>query len=349
MKKGFIYLIIIGILITRAIPLGSSSLGLSPATIDINFEPGFEDRYSFRTSGDDPNKELLVYPDGDLKEYAKFDKKRIKAGESFEVYLKLPQKIELPGEHHIYITVEETIDEELASALGSRSIVRGVIYVHVPYPGKYLELNYFNVKNINVGEKGLAEFEVVSRGEETITIRPRIEIYSKDRKLMKTLTLKERTLKTGESIALKKSFNSEGFSAGPYYARLIIEYGNKLMKEKEFKIGEMNIFIKDYTKRVPIGKTEPFNITIESGWNNDIELVHGVVRILKDNRELIQEFKTPPTELKAWETKNLSGFVETFGFERGEYLTDIIINYYSEGVEKSSRKTVKIKFYKKLT
>src|SRR3989344_1401442 len=148
-KRNF--LLIFVILSILALTLNVSSLGLTPAKKEINFKPNLETYFNFKPLADE-NQEVHVYAEGDLAEYVSFSKNILNGSEPFNVTIKFPESVEIPGRHKLYIVAEEKIDEELAATIGTRIIVKAVIYVDVPYPGKYLEILSFNSGNVNVVE-----------------------------------------------------------------------------------------------------------------------------------------------------------------------------------------------------
>lgn len=322
-----------------------SALGISPGKIEFNFQPGLEQTISYRVFGTGSETELRLYIEGDLAQYVKLDKEKLIGGGGFIVILKLPEYIEKPGKHRILIGAREIIDEELVETMIGTSInIRGVIEINVPYPGKYIEIT-LKSHNVNVGEPVRFELEINNKGKETVIFSPKIEISSQE-KLIETLYLKERVLKSQETIKLYKVLDTTDYNPGTYTALAVVDYGKVAKAESSFKIGELFINITNTTKQIIIGGIQRFDIEIESGWNDKIEGVYAEVSILNTSDTMIS-FKTSPTSLTPWEKKTITGFFDTANFKKGFYDVNITLIYYGKDVGKSSSELVKIEFIKK--
>lgn len=337
----FFLAIIIVLLLTKT----SYALGASPARVDINFVPGLERSIVYNVFEDNPNKELEIYADGDLAEYIKFDKNKLIGSGSFIATLKLPEYIEKPGQHKTFIFIKEKIDEELVGDFVGTSVTIGtLVIVHVPMPGKYLELS-LSSHNVNVREPVNFILQITSYGTEDIKITPRIDITSQDNpdKIIETLYLKEREIKSQQVIKLKKTLDTTDYNPGKYKAIAIVDYGKMAKAESNFKIGELIINIVNYTDKIIIEKIKAFDIDIESGWNNHIDGAYAQVSIL-NNSESLASFKTSSTQLTPWERKTITGFFDTSNFTKGVYDTNITLIYYGKERGKSTSEIVKVEF-----
>ncbi len=324
-----------------------SALGLTPAIIEKDFSPNFEEKIIYKVS--DTFKEIKIYAQGDLAEYVEFDKEKLDGRGEFTATLKLPAEIKKSGKHRIFIVVEEVIekDEEAAgSMIGTSIIIKGVVDINVPYSRKYLEI-FFSSHNANIGEPVNFELEITSWGKEDVIANPRIEIFSlPEQKYVETLSLKEREIKSRETIRLKKTLDTLNYKSGNYKAAAIVDYGETAKAESEFRIGELAINIVSYTKQIIIGGFQPFEIEIESRWNDKIDGAFAEVFIL-NNSEILADFKTSSTELIPWERKNITGYFDTTNFNEGIYDANITLIYYGREVGKSSSVLTKIEFIRK--
>ena len=319
----------------------SSALGISPAKIEANFAPGLERTIEYTVFGD-ADKELELYVSGYLSEYIKLDKDKLVGGGKFIAKLKLPEHIEKPGRHKMVVGVKEKIDEELlGTVIGTSVIIQAVIYIYVPYPGKYLELA-FTSHNVNVGEPVNFELEIASKGKEDVVIIPKLEITSNE-KLIDTLYFKEREIKSQEKIKLHKTLDTENYNPGEYNSVAIVDYGKIARAESEFKIGELIIYITNYTKQIVIEKVKAFDIEIESRWNDNIDGAYAEVFIFNET-ESFADFKTSSTGLTPWESKIITGYFDTGNFTKGFYNANITLIYYGKEIGKSSSELVEIEF-----
>jgi len=338
--KSFLIIGIIFFLINM-----SSALRVSPGKIEFNFQPNFEKKIGYSAYQENPERELKLYVEGDLAEYVKLDKEKLIGGGTFTATLKLPENIEKPGKHRIFIVVREILDEELiGTTIAGLVAIKGVIDIYVPYPGRYLEITNFKSHNVNTKEPVNFELEISNKGKENLTITPRIEIISSN-KTIENLYFKERFLESPGEIKLKKVLNTTNYNPGTYIALAIVDYGKIAKAESEFKIGELIINILNHTRQVFIGGLHKFDIEIESGWNNNIDGVYAEVFFLNNSNAMLS-FKTSSTSLTPWGKKNITGYFDTRNFEEGFYDANITLFYYGKDVGKSSSKLVKIEFIK---
>ena len=322
-----------------------SSLGIRPAKIEINFQPGFERSFTYTVLTQNPKMEFELYTKGDLSEYVKLDKKKITGAGTFNAVLKLPDYIEKPGKHRILVGVKELFDEELVgTGIGTSVAIQSVIDVYVPYPGEYLEVS-LKSHNVNIGEPVDFELGIISRGKEDVNVTPRIEINS-DNRLVKTLYFKNRKIKSQEKIKLHKELDTTDYNPGKYNAVAVVDYGKIAKAESKFNIGDLVIYMINHTNQMIIGGIQKFRIEIESGWNNNIGGIHASVSVMNGSTFLIN-FETSSTSLTPWGRKNITGFFDTSNFTKGFYDANITFFYYGGDVGKSSSESVKIEFIDK--
>ena len=333
-KEGFVLVLFFLLVIIILTKLGSAALGISPAKIEINFVSGLETSVTYNVVSDDPDKELEIYALGELGKYITLDKKKLSGGGGFTAKLKLPDSIEKPGKHQIYVGAREKADEELAP-IGTAIAIQALINVYVPYPGKYAELT-LTANNANVNEPINFELEIINRGKETLNIQPKIEIYSGEEK-KETLVFQLRELASQETINLKKILNTSSYNPGEYRAVAIVDYGETARAETGFKLGNLFVEIANYSRKIVNSGIQRFDVGVESRWNNKIEGVYAEVFINSIS------FKTPPATLEPWQKSVLMGFFNAGNFTEGKYPVNITV-YYSG---KSSNKLGEVEFIKK--
>lgn len=322
-----------------------SSLGVSPALKEYNFKPGLEAEITYRVFATSADMELELYVAGELAEYVNLDRESLVGGGSFTATLKLPEDVKLkPGKNRIYIGVKEKVDDELiSSSIGTSVTIQVVILIHVPYPGRYLEVD-LKSKDVNVNEPIDFELDIKSYGEENVIVTPKIEISSGD-KILDVLEFRERIILSQELVQLKKTFYPEEYNPGNYKATAIVDYeGETAIDEETFRIGELIINILDYTKRVLIGKTSAFDLSIESGWNDKIDGAYAEVSFLDNFGNKILDFPTFTTNLAPWENKTITGYFDSSNFSSGFYDANITLIYFGKDVGKSENQIVKVEF-----
>lgn len=320
-----------------------SAITISPAIIEGNFEPGLETVLDFHVDSN-LDRNLEIYVDGDLTEYVELSKSTIYKSGDFKAYIKLPDKIDIPGKKRIYIGAREVIDDEVRGAIAVVAAVQAVVVIHVPYPGKYIETRVFS-NSANVGEPIEFGLDITSRGDEQVSVQPRIEIYSESGALLDTLEFQEREMDKGDQLKLEKIWSTEGQNAGNYKAKSIVDYdgGRQSTSEIDFRLGELTIDIINYTKDVEIDGMKPFVIEVESGWNNEIDGAYAEVKI-KNRTSTIGDFTTTPTSLTPWQKKEIVGYFNSSKAQKGEYTVNINVYYFGGGEEKTASVSGKVDF-----
>lgn len=340
MKRGIIIIIIIlGFVIFIALNFGivSAALGVSPAKIEFNFVPGFEHTFDYRIISDKEDGEVLLYAEGDLAEYVTLSRSKVVGGGGLKVFLNLPENLNKPGENKIFIVAEEVPDE--SSFLGTAIIVKAVIKIFVPFPGRYAEV-VPNIPDINIGENLPVEVNVINRGRETLTVDTKVEIYNNEGNLIDTVTFDSREIVVGENQYFRKLFNSTKLTAGDYNAVAVVDYGPETNSANtSFRVGSLFVEVLNHTGILYNNqKIQKFFIDIQSRWNSDIDSIFADVRLEGVN---FTSFRTPPVDLKAWEVKEIETFVELEGLDPGKYKANIDLRY--EGVNSSYEGEVLIK------
>ena len=180
----------LGVLVIFLISLSlinAGSVGISPARIKLFFEPNLEREFTFKASNTNPDEGIDIYAKGDLAEYVSLSETYLQGKGSFIASLKLPEKINIPGKHEIFIGVIESSTQE--GGVGGVAAVQAVIEIFVPYPGKYVEVA-FELENINEGEIALFELDVNNLGTQDVDVVADINVYEAENiVLTKTLEI----------------------------------------------------------------------------------------------------------------------------------------------------------------
>ncbi|MDP3027592.1 MAG: hypothetical protein Q8N63_07850 [Nanoarchaeota archaeon] len=319
-KEILVLLVIFAFLLNLQLVL---SLGISPGIESVDFKPGLELEYSFSVYAE-PEQIIEIYSEGEFSDLVRFDKTELKGGGGFNVKLKLPQEIEIPGKHVLLIGARDKVDPEVGM-IGTSVIVRAPIIIHVPYPGKYAEIS-FSTQNANVGDSVKFEVTVASMGKEPIFAITNIDIYSEKKKI-ETLDLGAKIIENQKSDKFIKILNTSNYNPGDYNATAIVDYQVAIARTSSvLRIGQLFVNMTNYTNEIIKGGIKPFEIHVESLWNDPIEDVYGEVSVLKNNLS-ITNFLTPSVSLLGWEKKTLNGYVDTNVLEMGEYDLDINISY----------------------
>ncbi len=323
-KKGFVFAFILILIILNCSFI--YSLGLSPALIELNFEPGEKYFINFQPRNVEVNQKLRVYAIGDFNDSVRFDKTNLIGEEGFTAYIDLPMTAKKPGNNYLYIRVSEVKDK--FSGIGTLIEVGALVLIRVPYPGRYAEIKSFMFENVNENEPINYEIEVVNYGEEELNIYADIEVYSND-KFIDRYSLGNEILSPAKSKTFKKTIY-EGYPAGDYNITAIVSYGEKTIEQSRvLRVGNLFVDILNSTPELEKGKISPYEVEIESKWNNEIPNVYAEVNISKEGIEK-SFFKTVSRNLKGWERNILTGFLDAEDLEVGEYDAEITLFYGGE-------------------
>jgi hypothetical protein len=295
-----------------------------PNDKEIDFQPGIEKKFNFRIT--ESGRDVELYVSGYLSEYAEITKTLIKAESKerdFQVKIKLPDEIEIPGHHKIFVGAREIIDpNNIEGNIGTSSNVRVYILIHVLNPGKHIETRLIT-SNVNINETANFRIIVKNFGKEDISrLNAEIEIYDPENKKVETLKTQETSINSNEEKSLNAKLDTIGYLGGTYDVIATINYDENSKQEKgTFKIGKLNIELINYTKELEKDAINKINLIVESDWGNKIDNVYGEISV---NGETI---KTPSIDIEPWERKTLTSYIDTNGWEKGEYEAQIDIKY----------------------
>jgi hypothetical protein len=312
-----------------------------PNDNEMDFSPGAEKIFNFMAT--QSKRDVKIEVSGYLSEYAELSKTFIKAGSNeraFQVRIKLPDEIENPGHHKIWVSAEEIISPDPGGdMIGTSSNTRVYLLIHVLNPGKYVEMDFI-APDANINETINFNIKVKNFGKQNInSMHADIEIYDPNNQKIKTIKTDKKSLKSNEQKSLNAEFDTTGHLGGKYRATAILNYDENIKNQtKPFKIGDLNIEIINYTEEFEKDKINKIDIVIESDWGNRIDGVYGEIKV----RE--QTIKTPNIEIEPWEREKLTTYLDTIGWEDGKY--DANIDIYYEG-KKTSEKASFVIFSKK--
>ena len=315
----------------------NASLGISPAIIEINFEPSKEQTITYSILSDNPSAEIDIFIDGDLKEYVEIDKNYTVGPSTFILTISFPEKIEKPGINRISVGAKERPPEN--QFIGTAIDIRATIKVHVPYPGKYAEVN-LNVGDANIGEQIPVEGHIISRGSEKINVDTSILFLDSENKLIEKMDFERINLSTNEEKYFRRYLDTTNYKAGDYKAELIaIHEGGKSNITDYFRIGSLFVNLTNLSKEIPSGGIQRIYLDVESRWNDVIDEVFADLNFTNGIENYT--IRTPSISLEKWEKNRIEGFIDTTKM-LGEY--NVTINLvYGEG---SSLFFEKINVYK---
>ncbi|MGV8142004.1 MAG: hypothetical protein ACP5NS_00010 [Candidatus Pacearchaeota archaeon] len=320
MTKYFSFILLFIIL---GLSFASASLGISPAKKQLDFTPGAVHTFSFNVNTDNPEGDIEIYFDGDLAEYAVSDKYLLKGSDSFIVTLTLPDSIEVPGDHSLYVRAIEGVSG--SDFLGSRIDIGALVRVFVPYPGHYAFLT-LDFPDANVNEKARVSLMVDNRGTQSLSLtNSKIDIYNSG-KLFKTLNLDDVDIPFAESYTYSVYVDTAEFLPGEYSATASVNTPENWESNDTFRIGSLFFNVTYFTTNFSKQTIQPFFINIQSLWNNDVAGVYADVNITNSSGYSVASMRTPSTDFLKWEQKVLQGFIDATNLN-GDYTALIAVKY----------------------
>lgn len=296
--------------------------GVSPGSYDVGFEPGLERSLVFDFVLDGKG-DLSV--EGDLKDYVSLDKDFIWDRESVVVHVKLPSSEEglRPGVNNVWIVAGD---------------VRGLIKIDVPYPEDYIEFD-LAAPNVNIGEDVVVNLKVVNFGKEGRNVTPVVKIYY-GIEVISGLEGSEKWVEGLGEINYEFLLDSANYSSGIYSAEVSFE---EFEGSDIFRLGEKELRILDYTRKVNEGGLEKFEIAVESLWDDDMKEVFAEVRVIGKKSwsgevtlDRVGGFDSSIVSLGAWDRKVLTGYFDSDGFG-GEAMLSIDVHYDGETISEIVR------------
>lgn len=334
LKKGdwFYLLVFSSLTILVATRVAAVSVGVSPGIYEVDFQPNYEGDFGFTYNLGAEEYSFDVYAEGDLAKYVTLNKNSLTSGGMVTAHLELPSEIETPGPHRLVIwaTPNKVSLQKSGGGLGAVLTVGGVIKINVPYPGKYIDLD-FEILDINEGEKTPVNLKIYSRGIELVNTNSKIEILDFSNKTVGTFQLGSNSIDPADFITISSELDTSEYGSGNYRAILAVDYdGEKKIVEKKLKIGELYVGITNYTAEVEKNKINPFYVEVESFWNDPIENVYAEVKL--PGKDV--SFSTSPITLPAWQKGTLQGYFDTTGIEEDRVEANVSVHYGGKTTEK---------------
>jgi len=329
-----------------------SAVGIGPGKATIDFEPGLNISLGFYVRStmttDMPVKvfiENCALEGYNISQYFQpsISEVVLAPGEvrRFDVRVSLPQKIERPGTYTCILTAmeapENAADTGEGTGIGAYTGVGAMIYVRVPYPGRYLDI-WFGVQNVNISDPVRFKIDLANRGLENVTASGNIKVTDDLGRNLATLSTNEKFIESQQSDYLQAVWDTTGIPPGRYRAFATVEYGGEkpATAGTDFKIGDILVRIINITYPDEINPDDivRFEITLDSYWNEKIENIYVDMKAYKDG-ELVRDSRSETFEIDAWQSKKSAIFLDTDGFKEGEYTANFTVNYNGRTSEDS--------------
>src|SRR3989344_5728652 len=284
-------------------------IGITPGRHTTNFAPNAYEKVNFKIINNE-NKEMQValHVEGELKDYVKLHDGIIDLKASNKEYetfyeVKLPDKIEKPGNHEIRITAIEVSKnyKEGESAVFVTTAVVSQLFIRVPYPDKYIEVGEISVLDAEVDRATKFIIPVINLGQKDISkLDAIIDILGPTGQKITSISTDSKKINSMDKTELVAQWKAE-VNPGKYKAVVNFNYDNNyLKKEKSFEIGNLLIEIIDvFVKDFKLGSVAKFNILVENKWSEKISDVYAGMKIIDKSNNLVGDSKSSNENIEA--------------------------------------------------
>ncbi|MBR9703815.1 hypothetical protein GOV12_00250 [Candidatus Pacearchaeota archaeon] len=337
MEKRIIIFLLLLLLVIFGIVDVKASLGISPPKVELNFIPHQEYSIGFQVLNVEEDQKLKVNLSGEFSRYARLEKKSLTGNEGFYVNINLPAEGGTPGNKIIGVHVKQDFGSR--SGIGTVLEVLPLIIIKVPYPGKYAQVDSFSVTDTNVGESFSFTLKLDNLGSEEIEPSVEFQVYL-DGELLDKYNVGRKVIDFDSYGLFEKTVSANKYSSGNYEAKAIIKLNDPnrtvITVNTTLRVGSLNVEIINWTHEAYQGKINPYNIKVESLWNNRINSIYAEVNVTNLSGESVDFFKTSPVTLNGWEKGILYGFFNAEKLNLEEYNSKITIFY------ENSNKTINV-------
>lgn len=298
-----------------------SSLGISPAIKNLNFESGGQVNITFYVldSIEDVTYDVFLRG-GELVNYSSINKDSVSGGGSFILTINFPESMEKPGEHIISVSVKERPSE--TSFINTIVEVGALIKTFVPYPGFYGDLS-LNIPDVNINDQIPVELYVINRGDNALDIQSvSVDFLSSSGESVKNINFTPVTIPVGGDRYFRKYADSSGIGSGSYIGRARVSYQD-INREinRSFRVGSLFVNVTNYTGSILGNGIQKFYVTLESMWNSPVYGAYVDVNI--SNGQYSTLFRTPSVDISPWGQKTIESYIDTENLD-GYY--DIYLN-----------------------
>ena len=329
----------------------ADALGVTPGRTTVDFAPGLEKTASFTIINNEHKSfNAYVYVEGGLRDYITFERDIVPFNASdnshtFTYTVKLPERIDPPGDHWGKIVVME-LPAGWDAPEGETRIIATVAVIHqlrvkVPYPGKYMQLDLmvqeavpnesvkFFVKLYNLGTEDIAK------------ARATIEILGPTNEVIASIETEPKAVKSMKREELTAAWKAQ-VNPGIYHAVVTLRYDDESGKvEKNFYVGNMLVDVLDVSvKDFRLGGIAKFDILTESKWNQPISDVYAHMIISDEQENKVADFKSASVDIEPYERTRLYAYWDTEGVNEGDYISKLILNYADRKTEREIRTRV---------
>lgn len=324
----------------------------------VKYDPGSVEEISYTITN---VNDLQIYVEGDFVE--SFNVKDVEINEDGNWYvdcndfctitmqLTIPS-FDSPGWKESKITFKDSPPDLYGqSMMAATAAVRGPVKMMVPYPGKYLEVDFDEVqgteKNVMSGDKKYFTVNAKSYGEEYINlVSGNVTIsdsqdFSSDNSWTVKLT-EINGLSKDQTSNMYAEWNTEGIDIGRYYAYANVSYdGNYTGDNYYFNVGSEYVEIEkiDPTELIT-GGINKIGLSYFNHWASDLEVYSYVSLKDKNSSEELSYVTTSTLSVIGQGYGSITGYLDLMDVPIGEYKLDIETFYSGSSNVQSFNVTV---------
>ncbi|MEW5896874.1 MAG: hypothetical protein AB1668_04235 [Nanoarchaeota archaeon] len=326
-----IVLIVFLFVLPAAVAVGLSGMKLSP----IIYEPGKTIVNHYTILGTD--LETNVYLEGYLSKYVTLSEV---SGNEFDMTIHFPDEYLPQGSYTFSMGISEVPPANAESGgISSLTSVSKTFFVEVYSLEKDIAAS-LQAHSVNVGKPVVFKLNVESKTYSDIdSVQGEITVFNKQNESLGKVVTKKKPLKALSSETLSAVFDTTGLLPGEYSAKAVVFYDGKQKEAgSTFKIGNMDVLIKNYTSSFRPGFNE-FNVVVVNDWGDSLRNVY--VKLFVEGKELLQ---TPSISLAPWQEGALKSLFK-IDLEPGIY--DGLLQVFYEGEMKEEK--IKVSVFVPLT
>jgi hypothetical protein len=322
------------------------SMVITPPYTNINYVPGERVNWSFNVGGyheENSTLNLVVYPNGEFNQTTVIESQQpipLKIREWLPVsgYLDLPSDLK-PGIHRTGVIIQQEIPKNQSQGIFAVLGVEYVIYVIVPFPGKYLDSS-LEIQNANAGKPIIFTATLTNLGSQTIKNTDiLLTIYDKENKTIGNFSDNQKDIKQYDKIQKIFEWPTGTNPFGFYTVLMNLTYDSiQDSKLAKFRIGDILININNITGDIiEKGKIGKVVIQSESQYNDDISNVYAQIEF---NNKI---WKSSTVNFVSFGLNDLEIFLDTTDIPIGVYDAKAKIIYADKVTEKDFKLTVTVK------
>jgi len=345
----FILIIVISVLF---VPI-TDAIGITPAKMSVNFEPGLKTTLAQKVfNNDHRDLNAVIYARGELEPYIKVIDSLVpvKADEEtkeFRYELSLPQDFKKPGLYSAEIIVMELPkssspgQETSVTALGS---VVSELYVRVPFPEKYAEAKLV-VETTTIDKPVRFVLLLNNYGSQNIVkAKAHLDILGATYEKIGEAETNDIALATKQDGKIEAQWLNPDIKPGVYHVKGFLDYdGKRIELEQNFKVGSLSIDIVDLrADKFKLGSITAIDIFLENKWNSPIKGVFGIMTATASDGTEYVKSKTTSIDMDALSRDKITAYWDTRDIPVGSYNLNIDIHYEGQTTTRLIRANINI-------